>query len=90
MRTLKLHNGTTLVIRQIAAVGPVEVKEETIEAEIGEPDPPPRRWCIFGIWLVGGTKMYPPIEYDGDGVQANIDRTNVVAHIEQSGKVNEL
>ncbi len=98
MRTIQLVDGTTIVVRQIAAVGQVVNKEKNVEIENDEPLPPDsdsidyelKLWTQFDIWLVGGTKMYPSVEYNINGIQAGNDRTKVVAALEQSGRANEL
>ena len=84
-RTITLTNGTVIVVRQIAAVGPIIHKEELIDDD-GEGDPIPKRhWCIFDIWLVGGSKLYPAIEYSPDGLAATEDRTMVLNEIQNAG-----
>lgn len=88
MRTLQLINGTIIVIRQIAAVGPIINKEVEVDDDESESPLPPKRWCYFDIWLVGGSKIYPAIEYHFDAVQAERDRNKIVAALEI--RVNEL
>lgn len=90
MRTLQIQDGTVIVVRQIAAVGPIRQKEKELdEDESGAGNPlPKKRWCIFDIHLVGGYKLYPEREYDRNEIEASRDRNKIVAALET--RVNEL
>ena len=81
-KTIELWDKTVIVVRQIAAVGPVVNKKKEFETEDEQPNPPPKVWCYFDIWLVGGTKLYPQLEYPSDTIEAYRDRTNLLMAIE--------
>ena len=81
-RTLELWDTTVVVVRQIAAVGPIVQMEKQETDDEGDPIGPPKRWCTFTIVLVGGTKLYPQIEYPDDRAEAERDRSNILAEIE--------
>lgn len=81
MKTLTLLDGTILVVRQIAAVLPIRQQEEVVDImDEGEEPPIPKVWYEFSVVFVGGTKLYPPIEY-GSRPQAQQDRDAVISAI---------
>ena len=93
MRTIQLIDQTVIVLRHVAAVGPIVHKERPVEEgdDIGPdrgPVLPTFRWCEFDIVFIGGTKLYPAREYGYDEVQAARDRNKIVAALET--RVNEL
>ncbi len=88
MRTLQLVDLTTIVVRQIAAVGPLVHREEDGGEDETLQPLPPKKWCYFEIWLVGGSKMYPSLQYSPDGIQCARDRNKIIAALET--RLNEL
>lgn len=72
-RTVQLVDGTLIVVRQIAAVGPV--------VQSGKKK---KKMTTFDIVLVGGTKLFPQIEYNEDRIQAERDRAHVIHEIKNT------